>query len=347
MRLPIPFMPKAHFRVLLSAVCCLLSTVFFACTPQKEQIFRKSKILMDTLVTITVVSDSAAEADKSIDRAFEEISRLEKAASFYSPESEISRINMHAGISPVTVSPDIIDLLAKAKTVSEKTDGAFDPTIGPVISLYDFRNGKAPSGRELREKLPLVNYRDLIIDRDKSHIYLKKKGMMIDSGGIMKGYAAGKAAEILRKHGIHSGIVAVAGDIKTFGVNPDGKPWRIGVRDPRGAKDDDIIMVIQLNDTSISTSGDYERFFIRDGRRIHHLISPKTGFPVSGCRSVSIISPEGAFADAYSTGIFILGVEKGLNVLAENGLDGIIIDEAGTIHATPGIRERLERTKPF
>jgi thiamine biosynthesis lipoprotein len=342
-----PAMPKTHFIFLLSVACCLLLAVFVACAPQKERIFRKSRIMMDTLVTITVVSDSVSGADKSIDMAFDEISRLEKAASFYSRESEISHINRNSGISPVAVSPDIIDLLARANTVSEKTDGAFDPTVGPVISLYDFRNQKAPSEQEVRKKLTLVNYCDLIVDKEKSLVFLKKKGMLVDPGGIMKGYAAGKAAEVLKQQGVHSGIVAVAGDIKAFGSNPDGKPWRVGIRNPRGVKDDDIIAVIELRDMSISTSGDYERFFLREGRRIHHLISPKTGYPANECRSVSIISRDGAFADAYSTGIFVLGPEKGLKVLEENGLDGIIIDDKGKLYATPGMREHLELTKPL
>lgn len=337
---------RFNFFIFLFAICCLLFSSA-TCTPKKERIFRKSKIIMDTLVSITVVSPNKADADKAIDMSFAEIGRLEKAANFYARESEIADINIHAGISPVQVSPDIIDLLTKARIVSEATGGAFDPTIGPVISLYDFRNKKAPSDQELRINLPLVNYRDIVIDGDNSEVFLKKKGMLIDPGGIMKGYAAGKAAEVLKQQGVLSGIVAVAGDISAFGLNPDGKPWRVGIRDPMGQNDDDIVAVIELTDMSISTSGDYERFFIQDGRRFHHLISPKTGYPAGGCRSVSVLSREGAFADAYSTGIFVLGPEKGLRVLEKAGLDGIIIDEKGTLHTTPGIRERLERKKPL
>jgi thiamine biosynthesis lipoprotein len=329
---------------------CLIALSWFvfstlACRPQEERIFRKSMLMMDTLVTITAVSATEADADKAIDMAFQEIGRLEKAANFYSHESEISHINTHAGISPVKVSADIIDLLSKARDVAEVTDGAFDPTIGPLISLYDFRNHRAPSDQEVRKNLRLVNYRNMVIDREESRVFLEKKGMLIDPGGIMKGYAAGKAAEVLRQHGIYSGIVAVAGDIRAFGVNPDGKPWRIGIRDPRGKKDDDIVAVIELGDMSVSTSGDYERYFIQNGKRIHHLISPKTGYPAESCRSVSIISPEGAFADAYSTGICILGPEKGLKVIEKAGLDGIIIDERGILHTSHGIREHLELQK--
>jgi FAD:protein FMN transferase len=301
---------------------------------------------MDTLVTITVVAKTSSEADGAIDKAFQEIGRLEKAANFYSPDSEISLINVNAGRSPVKVSPDIIEILTKARQVYEMTDGAFDMTIGPVISLYDFRNKTKPSDAEVRKNLPLVNFHNLVINRERSLAFLTKKGMLLDPGGIMKGYAAERAAEVLKKLGVPSGIVAVAGDIRAFGLKPDGKPWRVGIRDPMGQGEDDIVAVIELRDMSISTAGDYERFFILNGRRFHHLISPKTGYPAEGCRSVSIISPEGALADAYSTGIFILGPEKGLTVLEKTGIDGIIIDEKGILHTTHGIGARLEIKKP-
>lgn len=297
---------------------------------------------MDTLVTITVVSRSSSDADEVIDKGFHEIGRLEKAANFYSPDSEISQINTHAGISAIKVSSDILELLTKARYVSEKTDGAFDLTIGPVISLYDFHKQITPDNAAIIKNLSLVNYRDIVINRDQSTVFLRRKGMLIDPGGIMKGYAAAKAAAVLKKHGVNSGIVAVAGDISTFGLKPDGSPWRVGIRDPRAQGKDEVMAALPLSDMSISTSGDYERFFIMNGRRFHHLISPKTGYPSGECRSVSIIATDGAFADAFATGIFILGPETGVKILEEIGLEGIIIDRKGSLHTTPGIRERLE-----
>jgi FAD:protein FMN transferase len=301
---------------------------------------------MDTLVTITVVSRSSSDADEAIDKGFHEIERLEKAANFFSPDSEISQINAHAGISTVKVSSDILELLTKARYVSEKTYGAFDPTIGPVISLYDFRKKIKPDDAAIIKNLSLVNYHDMVLNRDQSTVFLRKKGMLIDPGGIMKGYAAVRAAEILKKHGIDSGIVAVAGDISAFGRKPDGRPWKVGIQDPRAREQDKIFSTIELRDMSISTSGDYERFFILNGRRFHHLLSPKTGYPAEECQSVSIVTTDGALADAFATGIFILGPEKGLKVLEEIGLEGIIIDRKGILHTTPGIRGRLELKNP-
>jgi thiamine biosynthesis lipoprotein len=341
-------------KVLLFTFYFLLLTFLCACTAHKERIYRKSKILMDTFVTITVVSNSENSAGKAIDNAFSEIERLEKLSNFFSSESEVSRINKNAGISGVRVLPDILDMLNKAIMVSEKTEGSFDVTIGPVISLYDFHKKIKPEESVIKKNLSLVNYRYLIINRDKSTAFLKKKGMLIDLGGISKGYAADKAVETLKRNGINSGLVSIAGDIKAFGLKPDGKPWKIGIRNPRippnpplvkggkGGFSDDIMATLELKDMAISTSGDYERFFIIDGRRYHHLLSPRTGYPAQKCQSVSVITKEGAFTDAFATGVFILGPEKGIKVLEKLGFDGIIVDSQGKVHTTPNIRGKFE-----
>jgi thiamine biosynthesis lipoprotein len=339
----------------------VLLTFLSACTLHKEKIYRKNKILMDTLVTITVVSNSKDEAEKAIDSAFSEIEKLEKLTDFFSSESEVSLINKNAGISGVKVSPDMLDILEKASLVSEKTTGAFDVTIGPVMTLYDFYKKIKPEQSAIKKNLPLVNYKGLIIDRNKSTVFLKKKGMLIDLGGIAKGYAADKAVETLERNGIHSGLVSVAGDIKAFGLKPNKRPWKIGIRSPRipttpplprgskrgvkgdeGGFPDDIMATIELRDMAISTSGDYERFFILDGKRYHHLLSPKTGNPAEGCQSVSVITKKGVFTDAFATGVFILGPEKGMKVLEEMGFDGVIVDSQGKVHITPNIRGKVE-----
>lgn len=301
---------------------------------------------MDTIVTITAVSTARDSAEKAIDNAFSEIRKLEQLSNFFSPDSEISKINRNAGISEVKVSPDIIALLEKALYVSEKTAGAFDVTIGPVERLYDFHRRIKPQEDEIRENLPLVNYKNLIIDRNRLTVFLRKKGMLIDPGGITKGYAADRAADVLREQGIKSGIVAVAGEIRTFGLKPDGKPWKIGIKNPR-AKDqeDDIMATIELSDMAISTSGDYERFFIVDGKRYHHLLDPRTGHSAGGCKCVSIIAKKGVFTDSFATGIFVLGPEKGMKVLEKLGFDGIIIDSQDEIHMTPKIRGKIEFKK--
>jgi FAD:protein FMN transferase len=317
-----------------------------SCSANKKRIFKKSRIFMDTLVTITVVSGSEDNAEKAIENAFQEIERLEKLTNFYSPDSEVTQINKYAGISGVKVSPDVLDLLNKALYVSENTGGVFDITIGPLESLYDFHNKIKPEASSIKTIIPLVNYKELAIDGNTCEVFLRKKGMQIDLGGIAKGYSADKAVEVLKKNGIGSGIVAVAGDIKTFGHKPDGSPWKIGIRHPRGKDgEDDVMATIELSDMAISTSGDYERFFFLEGIRYHHILSPKTGHPAGECRSVTVIAKDGASADAFATGIFVLGPEEGMKVLNKMGLEGVIVDGEGNLHTTPGIRGKIEFKK--
>jgi len=333
---------KTVFCLLLAAFCLLL--IFLsACKPRKEKVYRKSKILMDTLVTVTGVSNSKENAEKAIDAALAEIEKLDRLLNFFSPESEVSHINKNAGISVIKVTPDMLDVLDMSLMVSKNTEGAFDVTIGPVITLYDFYKKIKPEDSVIKKNLSFVNYKDLIIDRNESAVFLKKRGMLIDLGGISKGYAADKAVEVLKRKGIHAGLVSVAGDIKAFGLKPDGRPWKIGIRNPRAkGQEDDILATIELRDMAISTSGDYERFFILNGRRYHHLLNPKTGCPAEESQSVSIITNRAVFTDAFATGIFILGPEKGMRVLEKMGFDGVIVDSQGKVHISPNIRGKVE-----
>ncbi|OGW36266.1 MAG: hypothetical protein A2Y97_07475 [Nitrospirae bacterium RBG_13_39_12] len=333
---------SVHYLLFLTAYC-LLVFFLYSCTSHKEKIYRKSKIVMDTFVSITAVSDSKAEAEKAIDAAFYEIERLEKLTNFFSENSELNQINRNAGISEVKISTDILNILDKALFVSKNTDAEFDVTIGPVSALYDFYKNIKPEEIEIKEKLPLVNYKDLIINKKKSTAFLRKKGMLIDLGGIAKGYAADKAEETLEKNGIRSGLVSIAGDIKAFGLKPDKRPWQIGIRNPRAeGKEDDVMTIVELSDMAISTSGDYQRFFIFNGKRYHHLLSPKTGYPAGRCQGVSVIAKEGVSADAFATGVFILGHEKGMKVLEKMGFEGLIVDNQGKVYTTQGIRGKVE-----
>jgi thiamine biosynthesis lipoprotein len=302
--------------------------------------------LMDTIVSITVVADSKDMAEKAIERTFAEIGRFGDLINFYSDTSELAGINRNAGIHSVKVSPETLDVIGKAVFAAEKSGGAFDPTIGPIIKLWDFLNKKKPTEAEILQALFLVNYKDILIDRTDATVFLKRKGMMIDLGGIAKGYAADLAVESLKKEGILSGLVSIAGDIRTFGMKPDKSPWTIGIKNPRqtGEKDE-IVAKIRLSDKAISTSGDYERFFISDDKRYHHLLDPKTGLPASGCRSVSIVTDKAVDTDAFSTAVFILGPEKGMKLVKEMGMDAIIIDSSGTIHMTDAIKEKITLEK--
>lgn len=313
---------------------------------RQERIFRKSLILMDTLTTITVVADSEKKAESGIDAAFLEIKKLEKLISFWDPESEISSVNKNAGVLPVKVSPQTLDLIQYALYISEKTDGAFDPTIGPVIRQWDFKKQKKPAPAKLGEALKLVNYREMKIDGKNSTAYLAKKGMSFDTGGIAKGYAADLAEKVLKSKGIKAGLIAIAGDIKGFGRKPDGKGWIVAIRNPRESKGNELLAKIELLDEAISTSGDYERYFFEDGKRFHHILNPETGYPARGIQSVSIVAPKGVSTDGFSTGIFIMGPEKGTKKMKELGLDGIIVEDIegnkGKLYITDKIRPRVQ-----
>ncbi|NWF97387.1 MAG: FAD:protein FMN transferase [Nitrospirae bacterium] len=300
---------------------------------------------MNTIVSITAVSESKDKAEKAIKAAFDEINKIQKLTDFYSGKSEISLINKNAGVSPVKVSGTVIEILEKALDVSEKTKGSFDITIGAISSLYDFSKNIKPSNKEILKRLKYVNYKNIIIDRKNQTVFLKKKGMLIDTGGITKGYASDKAAEVLKINGIKSGIIAVGGEIHAFGTNPDNKLWKIGIKDPDpNSEENDIIAAIELSDSSISTSGDYQRFFILDGKKYHHILDPKTGMPADLCRSVTVIGKENSMTDALATGIFVLGPEEGIKILKENGLNGVIIDKKNNLIITPELDKKIEFT---
>lgn len=328
-------MRKINFLiVVLSGILFLLS-----CTPAKEKLYTKNRVAMDTFITVTVASSSDRDAEKAMDRALAEIERLSVLFNYFSEGSEVSLINRNAGIRPVVVSKETVDIIEQALSVSRETDGAFDITIGPVMALWDFHHGVLPEEQAVKARLELVGYRHVEVDREKRTVFLRKKGMQIDLGGIAKGYGADKAVEILKKNGIRAGLVAVAGDIKAFGMKPGRSSWRIGIRDPRQENDTkEIFASLPLREQAISTSGDYERFFFRSGVRYHHLLDPKTGYPASGCRSVSVVTGEGALTDAFSTGIFVLGPRKGMETLRRLGFDGVIVDSNGVVSLTEGIK---------
>ena len=324
----------------------LILAAIVSCSVQKDSVYRKSMPLMDTIVSITVVSDSKEIAEKAMEEAFGKIDSFGYLINFYSEKSELSEINRNAGIRMTRVSPETLDVIETAFLASEKSLGAFDPTIGPIVKLWDFAEKKMPSDKEIKHALPLVNYRDIIIDRNASTVLLSKKGMMLDLGAIAKGYAADMAVDSLIKKGIQSGLVSIAGDIRTFGLKPDKKPWTIGIKNPRqtGTKDE-IIAMARLTDKAISTSGDYERYFITAGRRYHHILDPKTGFPAETCRSVSIVTDKAVDSDAFSTAIFVLGPDKGMKLAKDLGMGALIIDSNGNMHTTDSLKEKLSFEK--
>lgn len=320
----------------------VLSLVLFSCKKPEDRVFKKSTILMDTLVTITVTADTDRNAERAIDAAFAEIQHLEKLISFWDTESEISSMNLEAGNEPVKISPQTMELIETADYVSEKTDGAFDATIGPVIRQWDFKKHLKPEPEKLKEALKLVNYKQVDLDRTNSTAFLKDSSMSYDTGGIAKGFAADLAEKVLKANGINAGLVAIAGDIKAFGKKPDGHGWLVSIRNPRETKGNELLASIELIDEGISTSGDYERYFIENGVWYHHILDPKTGMPARGFQSVTVIAPKAVYTDGFSTGIFVMGPEKGIKRLGELGFGGIFVDSSGKLQITENIKRRVK-----
>jgi thiamine biosynthesis lipoprotein len=293
---------------------------------------------MGTEVAITVVAQGEGEGNAAIEAGMAEIRRFDRMMSLYKDDSEITKVNLAAGKNPVSVSPEMIDVAEATARVSKMTGGAFDVTVGPLVVLWQMRlkEGTVPADSEIARIKQRVNYRNVIIDRKSSTIFLKKPGMIMDFGGVAKGYIADKVGDLLKKRGIHNAIVAVAGDIRVIGHRPDGSPWRIGVQHPR--EKDKILAVLDLSDKYISTSGDYERYKIVQKKRYHHIIDPRTGEPSEGMESVTVIGDEGAIADPLTTALFIFGTERGMKIVKSLGYEAIFEDSAGRVTMTDGIK---------
>ena len=296
---------------------------------------------MYTIVSITVSCKSEEQAQKTMDASFRELDRLAGLMNFYSEDSEISMINRQASRAPVKVSKDTFDLLEKSVYVSEMTEGAFDVTVGPLVKLWDMQKKIVPDRKAVIEAMEKVGYRNILLDKTTSTVFLKKSGAQIDLGGILKGYAADKVIWILKQNGFTSAIVAVGGEVRAIGRKPDGTPWMVGIQNPRQkGSADEIVATMELSDKATSTSGDYNNYFEKDGVRYHHLLDPKTGFPSKQCGSTTIIANDSTTADGFSK-LFVLGPEKGLEVAKRLGFDVIFIDCNGGIVMSDRLKEKI------
>lgn len=286
--------------------------------------------------SIEFVDDGGPERAERIARAVEtEACRIERKFSRYREASVISEINRNAGRTPVPVDEETEMLTEAALDLARMTDGRFDPTVGVLRRAWDFRSGRVPSEGEIAALLFLVNA-DAVSIRDRT-IFLRIPGMEIDLGGVGKEYAVDRAAGILRDAGIRSAIVNFAGDVRTVGSRGDGRPWNVGVADPR-SPGRCRFAVRTLADAGIATSGDYERGFVKDGIRYHHILDARTGWPARGLSSVTAIAASAFRAGRFATAAFLLGAEAGL-ALIENaaGVEGALITDAGSILATTGM----------
>jgi thiamine biosynthesis lipoprotein len=260
---------------------------------------------------------------------------INETMSHFKPESELTRINGAASDGPVSISRPMYDLIARAIDFSRLSDGAFDITFASVGHLYDYRRGIQPSVDELARGRCAIGYRNLILDPQACTIRFARPGVRIDLGGFAKGLAVDDGAAILQSRGIRNAIVTAGGDSHVLG-DRRGRPWTIGIRDPRNAGA--MVAVLPLEDVALSTSGDYERYFERDGVRYHHLIDPATGRSPSGVRSVTVVAPDGLTSEALSKSVFVMGVDRGLRLVESlQGVDAVVVDADGALHYSSGL----------
>lgn len=303
-------------------------------------IYKKVLKLMGNRFEISVVADDDEMAMQNIEKAIDEIRRIEKLLTTYNDKSQTNLINQNAGIRPVKVDREVFDIISRSKRISEITQGAFDISYGSVdkrLWNFDKEMTSLPDAAVAARMVRLINYRNIILDEARCTVMLKEKGMRIGFGGIGKGYAAEKAKQLLMQHGVTSGIVNAAGDLTAWGRQPNGKEWTIGIADPDSARHP--FSYLNITDMAIATSGNYEKFVMFDGKKYSHTIDPKTGMPVHGIKSVTILSPNAEIADAMSTPVMIMGIKVGLDMINQiRGLECIIIEEDNTIHTSKNIQ---------
>ncbi len=301
--------------------------------------YKVAEKLMGNRFEITVVADDADWAQQKIQLAIEEIKRIEKLLTTFDDNSQTNQINHQAGNRAVQVDREVFDLIQRSISISNLTDGAFDISYGSIDKrLWNFDKGMTalPDAATARSMVRLINYRNIILDEHNCTVFLKEKGMRIGFGGIGKGYAAEMARALLKKEGVNSGIVNASGDLTTWGLQANGQPWTIGIANPNDARLPFSSM--NVTDMAVATSGNYEKFVIINGKKYSHTINPKTGLPVTGIKSVTIISPNAELADAMATPVTIMGIKAGIDLVNQvHQLACIIIDDYNKIYCSKNI----------
>ena len=291
--------------------------------------------LMGTRVSVELWADDEARGRELVADVMREYHRIDDAMSTYKPDSEISRVNAHAAEAPMVISAELFGLVERSLELSKMSDGAFDITYDSVGYLYDFRARQRPTDRQIDERIDAVDYRHVVLDRARSTIFFKANGVRINLGGIAKGYVVERAAAMLRASGVEHALLNAGGDTRVIG-DRRGQPWIVGIRHPRVA--DEVVTRLPLVDEAISTSGDYERYFEENGHRYHHIINPATGRPTEGILTVTVIGPDGTMTDGLDTAIFVLGVDRGLELIeAYPEYETIIVDAAGKVAYSKGL----------
>ena len=321
--------------------CKVLRFFTFLClvsipTIVQAQWYKESQTHMGTLISVEFWYEaSISEAEKCGNAVFNEMRRIDSTLSPFKLDSELSAVNRKASSEAVKVGSELYSLLEKSLTMSQISRGAFDITFASIGFKYDYRNSKKPSEKVIASLLHAINYRNIILDPEYRTVHFTHKNVKIDLGGIAKGYAVDNGIEILKKCGIRHALITAGGDSRVIGDRV-GRPWMIGIKQPRKAEG--VVTVLPLVDSAFSTSGDYERYFIQDGVRYHHIINPKSGKSANTAMSVTIIGKDAVTTDALSTTIFVMGAKKGLALIETMvDIDAVIIDAQGKMHYSSGL----------
>lgn len=308
------------------------------------QWFEDEEAIMGTPVRVELWSDNPHAAKAAIAAVMSEMHRIDALMSPFKTNSELARINREAGKNPVVISNELFQLIQKAQSISRLTTGVFDISFASIGYLYDYRKGVHPSLPEIKAHLPTVNYQAIKLNSKTHSLFFSRPGMRIDLGGIAKGYAVDRAIRLLRQRHIRHALVSAGGDSRLLG-DRRGRPWMIGIRHPRDTPKQTMQekartspVVLPLSDIAISTSGDYERYFIRDGVRYHHIINTKTGQSARASQSATVIGPDASMTDALSTSVFILGAQKGIALINRlPNFDAVVIDAKGRLYYSAGL----------
>ena len=304
----------------------------------------REHVSMGAPVQLTAYTTSEPTAVAAFDAAFAEFDRLDALLSVWKEGSDVLRMNASAGDRPVAVSPDTIDVLRQAIQAGDLTNGKFDITFGALADVWKFdhdQDNRIPTPSEIAAHLPLVDYRNVVIDEKARTAFIRKRGARVHLGGIGKGFAVDHAVAILRARGLKDFMVQSGGDMYVAGRRGD-RPWRLGIRDPRGPADR-TFAALDLSDSTFSTSGDYERFFMQNGVRYHHLIEPDLGRPAQGTRSVTIVAKSATQADWLSTGVFVSGPKAGMELIERlPDVEGVIVTDRNEVLVSSGLRGRLD-----
>jgi thiamine biosynthesis lipoprotein len=305
--------------------------------PAQAKWMSREEAIMGTAIRAELWHEEPAMGEAALDAVMEEMHRIDRAMSPFKPESELSRLNREAAKAPVSVSKEMFELVARSIEFSELSEGAFDITFASVGCMFDYRKGFKPVPEKISAALPGIDYRHIRLDRRQCTIQFARDGVQIDLGGIAKGYAVDNCVALLKARGVKEALVIAGGDSRVLG-DRRGRPWMIGIRDPR--RKEAMVAMIPLVDAAISTSGDYERYFEADGVRYHHILDPRTGSSATGVRSVTIVGPDATTTEGISKSVFIMGPERGIRFVESlPGMDAVVIDGDGNMHYSAGLRQ--------